>query len=87
MAQVCYEIEQDKNNNFIIWQIFPDNRRYMKISVASMAWLVNQIMDRLRTKQRAEQLKHKARVSQVSKAQKMADFLFNEGGGDAGNSN
>lgn len=87
MAQVCYEIEQDKNNNFIIWQIFPNNRRYMKISIKSMAWIVNQIMDRLQTKQRAEQLPHKMKVAQVSKAQKIADFLFNEGGGDAGNSN
>lgn len=87
MAQVCYEIEQDKNNNFIIWQIFPNNRRYMKISIQSMAWIVNQIMDRLQTKQRAEQLPRKMKVAQVSKAQKIADFLFNEGGGDAGNSN
>ena len=86
MAKVCYEIEQDKNNNFIIWQIFPDNRRYMKISLHSMVWIVNQIMDRLQTKQRAEQLPHKMKVAQVSKAQKIADFLFN-GGGDAGNSN
>lgn len=86
MAQVCYEIEQDKNNNFIIWQIFPNNRRYMKISIQSMAWIVNQILDRLQTKQRAEQLSHKMKVAQVSKAQKIADFLFNEGGGDAGNS-
>lgn len=87
MAQVCYEIERDQHRNFIIWQIFPNNRRYMKISIQSMAWLLGQIQEEFQAKTRAEQLPHKAKVSTISKAQKMADFLYKTGGGDAGNNN
>ena len=76
MAKNVYYAVEVEGRNIIITQQWPDKQVYIKMSRASAHWVAQQLWDIFNAKTMHEELTHKAKVSEISRAQKMADYLF-----------
>ena len=74
---VCYRIER-QGGAIVLTQIWPDNQRFIKMSLSSAEWIAHRILEQLNRDQHRDALPKKAKTAAVSKAQKMADFLFGD---------
>lgn len=72
---VCYAVEVE-GRNIIITQQWPDKQIYIKMSRASAHWVAQQLWDIFNAKTMHEQLSRKVKIAEISRAQKVADFLF-----------
>lgn len=72
---VCYTVEVE-GRNIIITQQWPDKQIYIKMSRASAHWVAQQLWDIFNEKTMHEQLSRKVKKAEISRAQKVADFLF-----------
>lgn len=74
---VCYRIER-QGGVIVLTQIWPNNQRYIKMSLSSAEWVAHRILEQLNRDGHRDALPKKAKTAAVSKAQKMADFLFGD---------
>ena len=72
---VCYAVEVE-GHNIIITQQWPDKQIYIKMSLASARWVCQQLWNIFDRKRQYDELPHKAKITEISRAQKMADYLF-----------
>ena len=72
---VCYAVEA-VGNNIIITQQYPDKQIYIRMSRASAHWVAQKLWDIFNEKRQHEQLSEKMKMSEVSRAKKVADYLF-----------
>ena len=74
---VCYRIER-QGGGIVLTQIWPNNQRYIKMTPSSAEWVAHRILEQLNRDGHRDALPKKAKTAAVSKAQKMADFLFGD---------
>ena len=72
---VCYAVEEI-GREIIITQQKENSQVYIKMSRASAHWVAQQLWDIFNAKTMHEQLSRKVKISEISRAQKVADFLF-----------
>ena len=72
---VCYAVEVE-GHNIIITQQWPDKQIYIKMSRASAHWVAQQLCNIFDQKRQYDELPYKAKVNEISRAQKIADYLF-----------
>lgn len=72
---VCYAVEVE-GRNIIITQQWPDKQIYIKMSRASAHWVAQQLWNIFNTQRLHDELFKKTKTAEISRAQKMADYLF-----------
>ena len=72
---VCYAVEVE-GYNIIITQQWPDKQIYIKMSRASAHWVAQQLWDIFNAEIMHKQLPEKMKMAEVSRAKKVAKYLF-----------
>lgn len=75
VRNVCYAVEEI-GREIIITQQKENSQVYIKMSRASAHWVAQQLWNIFEKKRQHEELPYKTKITAISRAQKVADYLF-----------